>query len=135
MLQYSFLLCPLKSWLFCAQYFESLSLIVDFKWKEATNKITRILTPVVSVLIALLYFTYAGIVAKYSILLAQHYNPFNRVDPDTLDFWDNLSNKFYYATVWFGVSVNFAAIALMLTAIFLVRRKVMTYNHQNSTTH
>ena len=128
-------MCPLKTWLFCDQYFESLSLIVNFKWKEVTRKITRILNPVVSVLIALLYFTSVGIIVKYFVLKYEKVVLRYPVSDETLDFWDNLSNKFYYATVWFGMSVNFAAIALMLTAIFLVRRKVMTYNRENNTSH
>ena len=128
-------MCPLKTWLFCDQYFESLSLIVNFKWKEVTRKITRILNPVVSVLIALLYFTSVGIIVKYFVLKYEKVVLRYPVSDETLDFWDNLSNKFYYATVWFGMSVNFAAIALMLTAIFLVKRKVMTYNRENNTSH
>jgi hypothetical protein len=88
-------MCPLKTWLFCDQYFESLSLIVNFKWKEVTRKITRILNPVVSVLIALLYFTSVGIIVKYFVLKYEKVVLRYPVSDETLDFWDNWSNKFY----------------------------------------
>ena len=45
---YSYILAPLKTWLFCAQYFESASLIVEFEGKQKTRKYTKILFAVVT---------------------------------------------------------------------------------------
>lgn len=49
--EYSYLLSPLMTWLFSAQYFESASLIVEYPGKQIARKSTGIIFAVVTVLL------------------------------------------------------------------------------------
>ena len=68
MQEYSYLVSPLKSWLFSAQYFESASLIVEFKRKDLVRKCTQLLFVSVTVLLVCLFLAFCGVRAQSDIL-------------------------------------------------------------------
>jgi hypothetical protein len=71
MQEYSYLVSPLKSWLFSAQYFESASLIVEFKRKDLVRKCTQSLFVSVTVLLVCLFLAFCGVRARSDIPSAE----------------------------------------------------------------
>ena len=69
-LYYSYMLSPLKTWLFSAQYFESASLIVEFERKEIARKCTGVLFAVVTAGLIVLYFATVATEAFSNVLFS-----------------------------------------------------------------
>ena len=126
---YSYLLSPLNTWLFSAQYFESASLIVEFERKEVISKCTRVLFAVVTAVLIVLYFVTAAL-SGYSdfLFFTKLINSYNKVYAAKYHYWTDLFLTFESITVWSGVVVNLGGIAFMLVAIHLIKRKVTLMN-------
>jgi len=125
---YSYLLSPLNTWLFSAQYFESASLIVEFERKKITSKCTRVLFAVVTAGLIVLYFATAATSGFSDFFFTKLISSGDKVYAAKYHYWTNLFLSLEAVTVWSGVVVNLGGIAFMLLAIHLIKRKVKLIN-------
>jgi hypothetical protein len=101
---------------------------VEFEHKQITRKCTKVLFAVVTVVLLALYFMFCaagGYTEVFSANMVLH--------PTTeaiqkLERWNRVVDVLYPITIWLGILVNLAAIAFMVAAIWLIRRKVRLLN-------
>jgi hypothetical protein len=96
----------------------------DFKWREPIRKVTKVLFPLVTVLLIVEYLVYCGIQSKQYVIYFEYTEPWKyNITQTEYRYWTDMANRSYFYALWSGIITNFLSIGFMLTAIWLIRLK------------